>query len=109
MSGRLTVEQINISLIQAPWAFRGRIKGLEGCQGSLFYCISAERYRTCVYTSGTDATPIPPLCSMDVVAVLETCKVYGESRMVAVCSAYLPHDSVDPLQIKSQIIAWKGV
>jgi hypothetical protein len=78
LSGRLTVEQTNISLIQAPWAFRERIKSSDG---SLFYCSSAKRSWICAIQVRSYT---PPLCSMDVVALLVTCKVYAENRMVVV-------------------------
>jgi hypothetical protein len=42
LSGQLTVEQTNIALIQEPWAFKRRVIGLGGGQGTVFYCTSVE-------------------------------------------------------------------
>jgi hypothetical protein len=46
-----------------------------------------------LYTSGIDATPIPALCSTDIVLVLAKYKNYDDSRKVVVCSALLPYNS----------------
>jgi hypothetical protein len=69
----------------------------------VFYCVSAERHRACVYTAGINATPILALCSMDVVAILVKCSVSGEGRMAVVCSAYLPYDSVEVLPFREMV------
>jgi hypothetical protein len=50
--------------------------------GMVHYFIeAAKRSRICA-TQARSYTP--PLCSMDVVALLVTCKVYDENRMVVV-------------------------
>jgi hypothetical protein len=68
----------------------------DGCHPCECYCTSAERPRTCVFTSGVDARPILTFCSINFVAVLVKYEVYGENITVIVCSTYLLYDSVDP-------------
>jgi len=56
--GSLTVQQINIALIQEHWAFKGRVRGLKDGQGMKFYSTSAQGPMACVQRAGVDVTPI---------------------------------------------------
>lgn len=42
LSRRVRAEQIEISLIQEPWAYRGRVRGLSAREGLLHYCTSVD-------------------------------------------------------------------
>jgi hypothetical protein len=81
---RLTGGQINVSLTQGLMSL------------SMYIILLDLRGKThvkcCSGTDGTDATQIPDFCSVDVVAVLMTNKVYGQRRKMVVCSRHLPYD-----------------
>jgi hypothetical protein len=87
------VQQPNVALIQEPWAFRQaeRFRRWPRHSTSLYLCTQGS-----VYTAGFDTTPIPALCSMDVVVILVKYRVNGEGIMVVLCSSYLPYDSAGP-------------
>lgn len=59
----------------------------------VLHCTSVERPRARVYTADIDTTPIPAICRMGFMAILVKFRVSGMSRMVSVCSAYMPCDS----------------
>jgi hypothetical protein len=70
---------------------------VEGLTTSSMYIILLDfRRKThsmcCSCVDGLDETQIPAFCSVDVVAVLITNEVYGQSRNAVVCSACLPYD-----------------
>ncbi|KAG5868635.1 hypothetical protein JTB14_014794 [Gonioctena quinquepunctata] len=81
---------INISLIQEPWVFQGKIRGMGQAGRSLFYCTSE--------TKNVDANPLPGFCHRDLVAVkikvVDDTK--GNTRDVIVGSAYFPYETVNP-------------
>ncbi|KAG5865361.1 hypothetical protein JTB14_017561 [Gonioctena quinquepunctata] len=66
---RLRELDINISLIQEPWAYQGEIRGIGIAGGSLFYCTSGARPRACIHAKNVDATLLPGFCHRDLVAV----------------------------------------
>ena len=44
--------KVNVALIQEPWAFQGRIRGLSTTFGKVFHCTNVDRPRTCVFVKG---------------------------------------------------------
>ncbi|KAG5898455.1 hypothetical protein JTB14_015464 [Gonioctena quinquepunctata] len=86
---RLRELDINISLIQEPWAYQGKIRGMA----KLYYCTSEARPTVCIHAKGVDATQMPGFCHRDLVAmeikVIDDTK--GKTREVIVGSAYFPY------------------
>ncbi|KAG5864512.1 hypothetical protein JTB14_001896 [Gonioctena quinquepunctata] len=84
---RLREFDINISLIQEPWAYQG----LAG--GSLFYCTSEARPRAYIQAKNVDATLLAGFCHRDLVAarIKEVGDSNGKTRDVIRISAHLLH------------------
>ena len=94
---RMAERETNIVLIQEPWAYRGKIRGLGNCGGRLFYCTTEERPRAAVLVSGIEATQVGSFCGRDLVAVRICLELGGRLMELIVASAYLPYDSAtDP-------------
>ena len=55
---RVTMERIEISLIQESSTYRGKIRGLNILQRQLHYCSSVDRLRACILTRGVGATSL---------------------------------------------------
>ncbi|KAG5880527.1 hypothetical protein JTB14_022742 [Gonioctena quinquepunctata] len=63
---RLRELDINISLIQEPWAYQGGIRGMGQAEGSLFYRSKAHGMHS---PKNVDATLLPGFCHRDLVEV----------------------------------------
>ena len=69
LSKRVTAENIEISLIQEPWTYRGRVGGLTMRQGQVHYCPSVDRPRASILTRGVRATSLGAFNERNLVAV----------------------------------------
>ncbi|KAG5863373.1 hypothetical protein JTB14_030672 [Gonioctena quinquepunctata] len=56
------IQPFYISLIQEPWAYQAKIRGMGQAGGSLFYCTTEARLRVCIQAKNVDATPLPGFC-----------------------------------------------
>lgn len=56
LSRRIVAEQVEISLIQEPWTYRVKVRGLNIGGGKLHYCTSVDRLRICILVRGVRAT-----------------------------------------------------
>ena len=92
----LTEGKIKIALIQEPWAFQGRVRGLNVAMGKLLFCTTVERPRTCIYVNGLNAVHLSEFTTRDQTAALLTLGGGEDGRRVVICSSYLPYDSPDP-------------
>lgn len=92
----LTKLQTGIALIQEPWVYKGKIRGMM-MKGSLFCSTSHEVPRACIFASpGINAVMLPGLTSRDLVAVQVEYQLQGQRRKIIFASVYLPFDSETP-------------
>lgn len=106
LSSSLISGQTSISLIQEPYCFRGRVRGL-GNSGNVHSISSKENdtVRACVYTAkAVNALLLRQFSTRDLVAVQIRYKKGGESRLLVVCSAYLPIEGVAPSRELSLLV-----
>ena len=72
---------------------KGTIRGLGNC-GKVLKANTADKTRTCIITTGVDATLLPQLNCGDLTAdQLRLTLVDGTQRDVIIGSAYMPYDS----------------
>ena len=98
VSRNIAEGQANIYLLQEPWVYRGRVRGFNSLDSTLYYKRDNQlNPRTCIYVDRRIETfPIPNLCHRDLVALKITLKdEAGHDRPLVICSAYLPYDSTE--------------
>ncbi|KAJ8961263.1 hypothetical protein NQ318_008947 [Aromia moschata] len=62
--------QIKIALIQEPWVYHGKVRGLGRAGGTVYYCPSAEEPRACILVKGAKGVfPMPGLCTRDLAVI----------------------------------------
>lgn len=86
----------SISLIQEPYCFKGKVRGL-GNAGTVHSINSGKTVRACVYTvKGLNALLLRQFSTSDLVAVQIRYKKGGEYHTLVVCSVYLPYEGQVP-------------
>jgi hypothetical protein len=89
--------EIDIALIEEPWVYGDRIRGLHNIRGTLFSAGPGLAPRSCTFVRNTvHAFPLSELCSRDVTRVKVTYFRGGSVRELIVTSVYLPYDSDEP-------------
>lgn len=102
-SAELTVamRRFDVALIQEPWVYKGKIRGLSGIGGELIYSRSADVPRTCIIVKRNIKTlPLINHCSRDLTTVKMKIIDGGGVKQIVFGSAYLPYD--DPEQPPSR-------
>jgi hypothetical protein len=78
---KLATGEIDIALIQEPWVYGDRIRGLCNIKGTLFFAGPGIAPRTCIFVRNTvHAFPLSELCSRDVRTVRVTYRRGGSKR-----------------------------
>ena len=89
-------EEIDIALLQEPYAVNGRVAGLGSLGGDLIYCNDGESNpRTCIFASrnATALELIKSDCYRDLVCVEITIQAKNKlKKRVAMVAAYLPSE-----------------
>jgi hypothetical protein len=97
LSQKLATGETDIALIQEPWVYGDRIRGLCDVRGTLFSAGPGIAPRSCIFVKNrVHAFPLSELCSRDVKTVRMTYTRGGSKRERTVTSAYLPYDSDEP-------------
>jgi hypothetical protein len=87
----------DVALIQEPWTYKGKIKGLKEVGGELIYSRSTQHPRTCILVKKHfQILPLLHHCSRDLTAVKIKTSSGGGPREIILGSAYLPYDEVEP-------------
>jgi hypothetical protein len=82
---------MDVALIQEPWVYGDRIRGLCNRWGMLFSARPGIDSRACILARNTiQAFPLLELCSRGVVMVRLSFNGGGSIRDLIVTSAYLP-------------------
>jgi len=96
MCRKLLADNITVVLIQEPWLFRGKIRGLQ-CKGDTIISPNCDNPRTCTYVKNRiNSMANLRFCSrdattMEVSAVLDGCR-----RIIRFSSVYLPYEDPEP-------------
>jgi len=86
--------QTGLALVQEPWVYKNRVRGLNIRGGHLYYDSTCEIPRTCIVVTGAvQAKMLVQLTSRDMTAVKITISVGGENRDAVIGSVYLPYDA----------------
>jgi hypothetical protein len=87
----------DVALIQEPWTYMGKIKGLKEVGGELIYSRSTQNPRTCILVKKDfRILPLMHHCSRDLTAVKIKTSC-GEAPWENILgSAYLPYDDAQP-------------
>jgi len=89
--------QTGLALVQEPWVYKNRVRGLNIRGGHLYYDSTCEIPRTCIVVTGAvQAKMLVQLMSRDVTAVKITISVGGVNRDVVMGSVYLPYNTQEP-------------
>jgi hypothetical protein len=87
----------DVALIQEPWIYRGKIRGLTNSGGTIFSVAPEGNARSCIYTRHQiNALLLLELCSTDLTAVRMTYTCAGSWEELIIASAHLPYDSDEP-------------
>jgi hypothetical protein len=87
---QLAEGKADVALIQKPWLYMGRIRGLTNTGGAVYSVAPENNARSCIYIrSHINALPLLEFSSRDATMVRIT---YTYEELIA-ASAYLPHDS----------------
>jgi hypothetical protein len=92
----VSVERIDMALIQVPWYREDHIRGLNIPGYTRFFTGGIDIPRACILTRNMTAWILPGFSCRDLIAVLIKYNEDGAERWLVVCSAYLPCDSEDP-------------
>ncbi|KAJ8940768.1 hypothetical protein NQ318_000861 [Aromia moschata] len=99
--------QIKIALIQEPWVYHGKVRGLGRAGGTVYYCPSAEEPRACILVKGIKGVfPMPGLCTRDLAVIKLAIGKGNTKREVAICSAYFPRNTESPPRELSDLIRY---
>jgi hypothetical protein len=83
----------DIALIQEPWIYWGKIKGIKNSGGTIFSLASEGKVRSCIYVRNhINALGLLEFCSMDATMVRMTYTCGGGCKELIVASVYLPYD-----------------
>jgi ribonuclease HI len=83
-----------IALIQEPWLYGNRIRGLDSLRGTIIQGASNQAPRACIFApKGLDVVGLPQLCSRDAAAAEFGFMGAGNRQRIILASVYLPHDS----------------
>jgi splicing factor 45 len=94
---QLTEGNADVALIQEPWLYSGRIKGLTNTGGTVYSAAPCNNIRSCTYIwSLINALPLLEFCSRDTTMVRITHAYGGIHEELIVTSAYLPYYSDEP-------------
>jgi hypothetical protein len=94
---QLAEGKVDVALIQEPWLYKGRIRGLTNIGGTVYSAAPENNARSCIYIrSHINALPLLELCSRDAATVRITYTYGGVCEELTVASAYLPYDSNEP-------------
>ena len=94
LCSRLCSLHTGVALVQEPWVFKGRVRGLNFPGGSICYHLDSPRPRACIaVTRAISFTPLPHLTTSDTTVGRINITIAGESRSIVVASVYLPYDS----------------
>ncbi len=99
LRGSLDGGQTGVSLIQEPYFYKDKVRGL-GNSGLIHYVATpGESVRACVYThNSVNSMLLKQFSSGDFVAVQIRFSRDGSDRKLVVCSAYLAYDKPIPSQ-----------
>ena len=102
----LAVVHTHIALIQEPWLFRGRIRGINNT-GEVHVGTTNGDARACVVTKGIDSFMLQELSSRDCTTIrINIVDERGRGKDILVCSAYFPHDEPSPTEIVRKVIEY---
>jgi hypothetical protein len=95
LSRTVTVNGIDMALVQELWVHEGCIMGLNIPGYALFCGSGTDRPRTCILAKNRNIWMLPGFSFRDLVAVQIKYDEGEEKRSVVVCSVYLPFDYED--------------
>jgi ribonuclease HI len=85
---------IDIALIQEPWVYRNKVKGLDSKLGTTFVGTRSVRPRVCMFVSNNiHAVLIQEFSDQDLVAVRIRYMRNQTEHSLICCSVYFPYDS----------------
>jgi len=93
LSRRFGLNQFDIGLIQEPYIFKDKVKGLDS--GDIIYFPGRSKPRTCIYIKrDIKYITLPQFCTGDETTIKVSLRdVSGCEFEVILCSAYCPFDS----------------
>lgn len=105
---RMKELSINVALIQEPWYYKNKVRGMGAAGGTLFYCTSVQHPRACIYVNNVTVFPLPQFCGKDLVALkMKVDNGVGPGEVV-ICSAYFPYEEESPPRMVEEIVRYCG-
>lgn len=99
---------IGIVLVQEPWVFRGKIRGLTGKDTQVIWDIRCEKPRACMLLkTSSKYLCLSEFLSRDLVAARVPMNIKGTIRDVVVASSYFPgDDSNAPPDLVDKLVSY---
>src|ERR1700759_4627805 len=89
----LSTGKSDIALIQEPYAYGNKVKGLPNSIGTVFTGTRRENPGTCIFVNKKfNSILVPELSNRDLTVVYLERKTKGADRPVMAASVYLPYD-----------------
>lgn len=97
LSRCISMKQTCIALIQEPYVYKNRIRGLPVSQGNILVGTLDSKPRACIWVDKSiNLTLLPQFSNGDLVAAVATLSTNEQYFKFLLVSAYLPYDSTSP-------------
>jgi hypothetical protein len=91
------MKNCDVALIQEPWTYMGKIKGLKEVGGELIYSGSIQNPTTRILVKKDfRVLPLMHYCFRDITAVKSKTSGSERPREIILVSAYLPYNDAEP-------------
>jgi ribonuclease HI len=96
LSRRFAQNQFDVALIQEPYIFKDKVKGLDS-GGDIVYLPGNSRPRTCIYVRNSiKYIALPQFCTGDETTIKLFFQKDSDIKLeIIICSAYFPFDSAE--------------
>ena len=103
---RFINQNMDIMLVQEPWVFRNRIRGLPNSTGKLYYHEGELPPRAALYIKNhINVMPISRFIQRDIAAVMIDANLPGGNIKVAIAATYHHEDDASPPEAVTSFIS----
>jgi len=104
-SDKFHYDNISIGLIQEPWVFQGKIRGLKYGNCKIIYDTSQSVPRTAIMVDPiTNYIVLSKFCSRDLITIVVDVPISWGIREVICSSAYFHEDDLAPPALVQELI-----
>lgn len=92
-------DKVDIALIQEPYVYKSRIRGLNRLRGTIFSNTVSKKPRTCIFIKSNpnySAVSLPQFCDQDMTTVRLDYRIGDRTMTRILTSVYLPYEELNP-------------